>query len=352
MLEKEGICYLCIKTVERAHTPKKMWEKIQLSKNFTEALKQVDEHLMYWADHKVLIFSSTRSSSCKRQLFWMVRIGTPVLDDVEQQWFKFVQLNRTIVRGHRLAYQQSFQKNRCKQRLTKLRQKILRERRLIVKDQHSNLIGIKKKTERREAVREEKAEKAAKVELAIESELLDRLKQGVYGDLYMNLDRGAFDKMLDGEMEEGEQEMEVEEEIEELMAGEDADEALLAEDEREVNYVEGLGDFSSDDEGDDLPSDFAWSDEEGGVGGEGGVEGGDPDQSGATGAGGASSSSAGVPGGPRAAGRSGKSGSSERKSMDIEDLAPRKKKKKPAKREIEYEIEEEFGAPVAQLATR
>lgn len=41
VLEKEGTMYLNIKTIERAHLPKKLWEAIELSKNTKEALDQV-----------------------------------------------------------------------------------------------------------------------------------------------------------------------------------------------------------------------------------------------------------------------------------------------------------------------
>lgn len=61
---------------------------------------------------------------------------------------------------------------------------------------------MKKKTERREATREKKAEIAARLEISIEQELLNRLKQGVYGDVY-NYDKETFEKILD-EHEEAE----------------------------------------------------------------------------------------------------------------------------------------------------
>ncbi len=65
------------------------------------------------------------------------------------------------------------------------------------------LVGIKKKTERRERAREMKAEVAANVEKAIEKELLERLKNGVYGEIY-NTNPEAYQKALEQvEEEEG-----------------------------------------------------------------------------------------------------------------------------------------------------
>lgn len=36
-----GVLYLCVKTIERAHTPANMWERIKLSNNYSKALEQV-----------------------------------------------------------------------------------------------------------------------------------------------------------------------------------------------------------------------------------------------------------------------------------------------------------------------
>merc|ERR1712217_700431 len=174
----EGISYVYMKTVERAHSPKNLWEKVKLSRNYLQALDQISKHLEYWSEHVI---------------------------------------------------------NRCKQRLTKIRQMLIRMRKLSMKE-GPRLVPIKKKTERRERTRELKAEAAAKVDLAIEKELLERLKQGTYGEIY-NFNQKSFEKALEKEDEE------------------------VSEDEEETEYVEDFGMDEDDEEELDLDEDAPFEDE-------------------------------------------------------------------------------------------
>jgi|MDTB01.3.fsa_nt_gb protein MAK16 len=173
--EENGVCYLYQKTVERAHTPKHLWEKIKLPANYTKALELVSKQLEFYPKYLV---------------------------------------------------------HRNKQRLTKIHQMIIRMRKLKLKAR-VRIETTNAKVDKREVRKEEKALKAAKLDRAIEEELLERLKQVSESEIY-NYPSMEYNKALgraknsfkdsgeaeeevdvddDGEMEDGEGEG-LEEELE------------------------------------------------------------------------------------------------------------------------------------------
>ncbi|KAJ3316800.1 ribosome biosynthesis protein, partial [Gonapodya sp. JEL0774] len=197
------VCYLYIKTIERAHSPAKLWEKIKLSKNYTQALEQIDKHLEYFTD---------------------------------------------------------FQIHKCKQRLTKITQYLIRARRLRLKTK-PKLVPIHKKVEKRERSREAKAEAAARLEQSIEKELLDRLKGGVYGaDTIVNVNQNAFSRALDNvEEEDEEREQEKEDEDEELEESEEEVEGaddVVFEEEDEEDESDQEDELEMEDESEMVEEDF------------------------------------------------------------------------------------------------
>ena len=147
VLEKEGVIYLYMKSIERAHTPKKLWERVRLSTDYAEALQQIDKHLEFWP---------------------------------------------------------KFMIHKNKQRLTKITQYLIRIRNLKKKG-GKKLVTVPRRTEKRDLRRETKAEQAAKLDNSIEKELLMRLQSGTYGDIY-NFPIKNYNNVLDSHMLELEEE--------------------------------------------------------------------------------------------------------------------------------------------------
>ena len=107
------------------------------------------------------------------------------------------------------------------------------------------LVGVKKKLDRREAVREGKALSAAHIEKSIEKELLERLMSKAYGDAPLNVNEAVWQAVLDREKKASSpKDAEAELDMEDDESEEDLDEAEYEfEDEREfVSDISGESD--------------------------------------------------------------------------------------------------------------
>ncbi|XP_065864003.1 uncharacterized protein [Euphorbia lathyris] len=178
--DHDGVFYLYMKTIERAHKPNQLWERVKLPRNYEHALGIIDKHLEYWP--KLLV-------------------------------------------------------HKIKQRLTKMTQMRIRMRKLALKTREK-LVTTPRKQIKREARREEKAEKAALLDKSIEKELVERLKKGVYDGIYNIIPAEDYESILDKLTEDQKEEEEEEEEDPEIEYVEGYDDL---EEEDDMEDFDGLG---------------------------------------------------------------------------------------------------------------
>lgn len=155
-----GVCYLYMKVIERSHYPRRLWEKVKLSKNMQTALDQV--RYLRWLSIVCFMSRSRRISFIGVSSFGTnVRLDWFASTSISSEWDGWnskqgallLHLNYSV-----LQYSTFYS--------------------LIFRQQ--KIITLPRKTERREKRREEKALIAAKLDTAIEKELLNRLKSALF----------------------------------------------------------------------------------------------------------------------------------------------------------------------------
>lgn len=159
-----GKIYLQMKAPERVHMPAKTWQRIELSENVAEAMDVIENELQYWDE-------------------WQI-------EKVKQRYVRLLEILQNI---------------REMRKAPKVRE-----------------LPILPKVEKRNKSREKRALNVAHVEYYVKEELLKRLREGEYGEIY-NVNQEEFDKALDEYAEEVEfidesdlEEFEYEEEAAEL----------------------------------------------------------------------------------------------------------------------------------------
>ncbi|KMZ88286.1 hypothetical protein PVBG_05150 [Plasmodium vivax Brazil I] len=200
----KGEIFLYLKYPERAHLPSSLWTRLQLSQNKKEAFNVIYKEMKYTHNIKQI--------------------------------------------------------KKCMKRYVRMKEILKRSRKLILQKQ-VKLVPIKKKTERRDRTRENKALKAANILNNVEKELLNRLNSGVYGNLYKFLTPKKKVKNKDSELAKLFDEVQEVQGVKGRKKQRVVEQAVEEEEEEEEEEDEGLdedeeeGDDDEDDEDDDEEED-------------------------------------------------------------------------------------------------
>ena len=209
-----------MKTIERAQSPAHMWERIKLSNSYSKVLEQVSHIPHSFASHSV--YSLDRQRACTLAKFHNS------------------QMQATGHEDHSISNKDASAEDASTVSATFLCIFLYPE---VVRPK---LIGIKKKLDRREAVRERKALSAAHLERSIEKELIERLKSKAYGDGPLNVNETVWQAILDRERN-GSVVGQREDEDLDLVADETDEEIIGNEMEDEWDDREFVSDISGDD---------------------------------------------------------------------------------------------------------
>lgn len=108
-----GVFYLYMKTIERAHKPNDLWERVKLPRNYEKALELIDKHLVFHL-FSCLTLSVMPNSFLLTLAHGFLLLNLPSLSFVKMYWPKLLV-------------------HKIKQRLTKMTQMRIRMRKLALK---------------------------------------------------------------------------------------------------------------------------------------------------------------------------------------------------------------------------
>jgi protein MAK16 len=159
--EEEGRCYLYMKTIERAHSPKNLWQKIRLKRQYAQVRRRLAGAAPLPGRQPQPAPTRTVHAAPRSRPTAGCLPAAQALEQIDEH----------------LAYWPKFLVHKNKQRLTKITQYLIRMRRLQLKVR-PKLVTMPARKEKQLRRKEAKAEAAAQLDQAIERELLARLQVG------------------------------------------------------------------------------------------------------------------------------------------------------------------------------